>query len=118
MRAFLKKGFWGLCLAMIILAGFPTISRADGCLDVRDYGYHRYNNRCYDTLLSRTKKQDNETYLYVKDSDGNDMIETITKYKVTEVYQRTWCCVCGKEKDPKETFTVTYYTEEVHLTYV
>ncbi len=45
------------------------------------------------------------------------MIATQTTYEIYEVYTRTWVCVCGKEKSPKEIFSVTYRTTETHYTY-
>ena len=118
MRNFLRKSFLAFCLAMIMVVGLSTTSHAEECLDIRDYGYHRYNHRCYDVLTQRTKTAISETTYHVQDPEGHNMLAIQTTYEIHEVYTRTWVCVCGKEKSPKETFSVTYQTTETQYIYI
>lgn len=106
------------CLALIMVIGVSTTSYAEVCLDVRDYGDHQYNHRCYDVLTQRTRTVKSVITYHVQDPLGHDMLAVETTYEIYEVYTGTWVCICGKEKNPKETFSVTYQTKETHYSYI
>ena len=117
MKLALKKGFISLCIVLIVSMGVPAFAHAAACLDVYSYGEHRYNHRFYDVLTSRVKKHVGTTAFTVYDSNGRPLTEEHVKYRITDTYRRTWCCVCGAESDKKEVFSFTYETTETILRY-
>lgn len=79
----LKAGIIALSVLTLFCSVF-TISMAATCLDVRDYGYHRYQAYRYDPV---------ETNYVCLGTDGNGNF--VFEY---DVVQRQ-VCVCGAERN-------------------
>ena len=110
MKIKIKKVLTGICLAVaLLLCGIPApkVSAVyDTCLDVRDYGYHRYTMRTYvynQGVISKNLQRK------VVISDGRHAYE-IREYMVTRLWMRLSICICGLGRTEYYT-TVEYVTE-------
>lgn len=117
MKLALNKRLLAFSLVLFVSMCVPEFAHASACLSEYTYGHHVYNHRSYDVLSSRVKKHISTTIYTVYDSDGRPMSEEHIRYSITDTYKRTWCCVCGAERDNKDTFSFTYETTETYLRY-
>lgn len=82
MKKRIKKTIALFGITVMILSSSMT-ALAASCLDVRDYGYHRYQEKRYEVLNRREVR-------YVSISEGK--IHYVDEIKVHQV------CVCGAQK--------------------
>lgn len=84
----MKKKILSIATALLIIMGVTSSALAAGsCLDVRDYGYHRY-------------AASHATYLKSSTIMGPDEYGNLVVY---DEYYDVDTCVCGESK-------ITYYT--------
>ncbi|MBQ6095763.1 MAG: hypothetical protein IJL09_10210 [Lachnospiraceae bacterium] len=98
MKKKIKKVLTGICLAVaLLLCGIPApkVSAAyTSCLDVRDYGVHRYSQRTYVYNMGEVKREFLDGYIL--NERGRQTV--VLNYKVTYKMMRLSFCVCGLGK--------------------
>ncbi|MCR4597816.1 MAG: hypothetical protein K5678_02135 [Acetatifactor sp.] len=99
MKKKIKKVLTGICLAVaLLLCGIPApkVSAAyDTCLDVRDYGYHRYTMRTYEYDQHRSIEIETKESLFFY----NGHFYATREYDVFHEWKRVEICICGLGKE-------------------
>ncbi|MCR4677644.1 MAG: hypothetical protein K5679_02685 [Lachnospiraceae bacterium] len=83
----MKKALIALLALTIIAGSASTVAAATSCLDVRDYGSHRYAQQSNTYLLSST----------VMGSDGHG------NFVVYDDYLKVDICICGESRENRYT---------------
>ena len=96
-KAKIKKTLAGVTAGILILASAQTVM-AKSCLDVRDYGYHRYNQRYYDTYSVAHVYTSGAYYRKISGDSLNYVSQKCEE--ITTVYDKYvhGICVCEEQK--------------------
>lgn len=87
-----------LAVFTVLGAASTVLAKSSSCLDVRDYGYHRYNQRSYDTYKF-AHQYSTQAYYKIKDY-GQGHYLSQAKKDITIVYDKyvNGICVCDAQK--------------------
>lgn len=95
-----RKKFFALFLTVFLVsANALTALAGSNCLDVRDYGDHRYQARYYGVVSSGTY----EEVGFVRYDNAT------TRIDVYYFENKRWGCVCGAETIKKDTYLLHSY---------
>ena len=90
----------------------PTTSIAASCLDVRDYGYHRYNNRMY-SYDYYGPEWTNDYFQVVSYTDSLTYLEQQIIMHYRRIYRNTdGECMCGLRTRVSSGVEVGLYSKE------
>ena len=91
----MRKKILVAVMSVGLVIGSAIHANAAQCLDVRDYGYHRYNYRTYEggTAEIEVNRRDENVVTYDSKGRRKEEMHTVATMRVFRYY--TYICVCG-----------------------
>lgn len=77
----MKKTLGGILLSLVLVLSISINVFGATCLDVRDYGYHRYNQR----------------YIDICEEERSEVYRDASVIRYTVTVRRIYICVCGAQ---------------------